>query len=82
MKEIGWALFATGVLYLISIFIVSPILSMTGYSSVQASYHLQTDALLLILIFTVILCTVIGAKYIVEEIRAMKDYPEKERNKE
>ncbi len=55
---------ATVILYLITIFLVAPIMSNIGYSSVESSYHLQTHALIVTFIFTVILCTLL----IVEKI--------------
>ncbi len=72
MKSFGGAILATIILFFITVFIVAPIMSNLGYSSVEGSYHLQTHALLVTLIFTVILCTIIGARYIVEEIQKIK----------
>ncbi|SEM96055.1 hypothetical protein SAMN05192533_107154 [Mesobacillus persicus] len=72
MKTIGGAILATIILFFSSLFIVSPILSNLGYSSVDSSYHLQTHALIVTLIFTVILCTLIGVKYILEEIKKLQ----------
>ncbi|WP_077619558.1 hypothetical protein [Bacillus sinesaloumensis] len=69
MKTIGISLLATIVLFFSSVFIVAPIMSNIGYSSVESSYHLQTHALLVTLIFTIILCTIFGARYIVDEIK-------------
>ncbi|MFD1778507.1 hypothetical protein ACFSFW_07485 [Fredinandcohnia salidurans] len=73
MKTLGVSLFATFALFVISVFIVAPIMSNIGYSSVESSYHLQTHALLVTLIFTVILCTILGARYIVEEMKKEKE---------
>ncbi len=73
MKTLGVSLFATIALFFLSLFIVAPIMSNIGYSSVESSYHLQTHALLVTLIFTVILCTILGARYIVEEIKKEKE---------
>lgn len=73
MKTLGVSLFATIALFFLSVFIVAPIMSNIGYSSVESSYHLQTHALLVTLIFTVILCTLLGARYIVEEIKKEKE---------
>ncbi|WP_172372594.1 hypothetical protein [Sporosarcina jiandibaonis] len=64
MKSFGRAMLATVILYLITIFLVAPIMSNIGYSSVESSYHLQTHALIVTFIFTVILCTLL----IVEKI--------------
>ncbi|MCC3359287.1 hypothetical protein [Bacillus sp. REN16] len=72
MKAIGTSLFSTIALFFISVFLVAPILSNMGYSSVESSYHLQTYALLVTLIFTVILCTILGVRYIVEELKRGK----------
>lgn len=73
MKTIGLVLLATIALFFLSVFIVAPIMSNIGYSSVESSYHLQTHALLVTLIFTVILCTIFGARYIVQEIKKEKE---------
>lgn len=73
MKAFGSALLATIILFFLTVFIVAPIMSTLGYSSVEASYHLHTHALLVTLIFTVILCTIVGASYVVDEIKNMKD---------
>jgi predicted ABC-type exoprotein transport system permease subunit len=73
MKALGVSLFATIALFFLSVFIVAPIMSNIGYSSVESSYHLQTHALLVTLIFTVILCTILGARYVVEEIKKEKE---------
>ncbi|WP_099355652.1 hypothetical protein [Fredinandcohnia onubensis] len=73
MKTLGVSLFATIALFFLSAFIVAPIMSNIGYSSVESSYHLQTHALIVTLIFTVILCTILGARYVVEEIKKGKD---------
>jgi len=59
MKVFVWAMLATVVIFFITIFVVAPIISNIGYSSVEGSYHLQTHALLVTLIFTVILCTLV-----------------------
>lgn len=72
MKTIGISLLSTIALFFMSVFIVSPIMSNIGYSSVESSYHLQTHALLVTLIFTVILCTILGSRYIVEELKKEK----------
>lgn len=68
MRAVGTALLATIILYFLTIFIVAPIMHNLGYSSVEASYYLHTHALLVTLIFTVILCTILGARYVVEEL--------------
>lgn len=68
MKKSGWAIVATGVVFFVSILVISPIMSNLGYSSVESSYHLWTHALLGSLIFTVIVCTMI----IIEEINDFK----------
>ncbi|SFP36008.1 hypothetical protein SAMN05518683_104188 [Salibacterium halotolerans] len=68
MKAFGCAALATVILFFATTFIVSPILSNIGYDSAASSYHLTTHALLVTLIFTVIFCTIAGARYIVEEI--------------
>ena len=73
MKTLGLAMLATIALFFLSVFIVAPIMSNLGYSSVESTYHLQTHALLVTTIFTVILCTLLGARYIVEEIKKGKD---------
>ncbi|WP_099361457.1 hypothetical protein [Fredinandcohnia onubensis] len=73
MKTLGVSLFATIALFFLSVFIVAPIISNIGYSSVESSYHLQTHALLVTLIFTVILCTILGSRYVVEEIKKEKE---------
>ncbi|MDR4889750.1 hypothetical protein RGU12_19845 [Fredinandcohnia sp. QZ13] len=73
MKTIGISLLATIALFFMSVFIVGPIMSNIGYSSVESSYHLQTHALLVTLIFTVILCTILGSRYIVEELKKEKE---------
>ena len=59
MKAFVWAMLATVILFFITIFVVAPIISNIGYSSVESSYHLQTHALIVTLIFTVILCTLL-----------------------
>lgn len=59
MKVFVWAMLATVVIFFITIFVVAPIISNIGYSSVEGSYHLQTHALIVTLIFTVILCTLV-----------------------
>lgn len=69
MKEFGWAIIATFILYFFTVIIVAPVMSKIGYTSAEASYHLHTHALLVTLIFTVILCTIMGTRYIVEEIQ-------------
>ncbi|RFB14738.1 hypothetical protein DZB84_14930 [Bacillus sp. HNG] len=73
MKTLGISLLATIALFFMSVFIVSPIMSNIGYSSVESSYHLQTHALLVTLIFTVILCTILGSRYVVEELKKGKE---------
>ena len=72
VKALGIASLATIALFFFSMFIVAPLMSNIGYSSVESSYHLQTHALLVTLIFTVILCTILGARYIVEEMNKDK----------
>jgi hypothetical protein len=68
MKKIGLAIVATIIIFFLSLLIIAPIISNIGYSSVEASYHLVTHAILTSLIFTVIVCTMI----IVEEIGKIK----------
>lgn len=72
MKTLGLALSVTIALFFISMFIIAPVMSNIGYSSVESSYLLQTHALLITLIFTVILCTLLGTRYIVEELKKAK----------
>ena len=59
MKAFLWAMLATVILYFITIYLVAPVISHIGYSSVESSYHLQTRALFVTLIITVILCTLL-----------------------
>ncbi len=56
-------------IYFISAIILSPLLSLVGYSSAEGSYHALTHALILSLIFTVIVCTFV----IVEIIKEQKE---------
>jgi|GEM_PF-4593407 len=74
MKDIGWALLATVVIFFLSLTVVTPIISNIGYSSVEGSYHAATHALLLSLIFIVIVCTMI----VLEEIKSIRSDLEKE----
>ncbi|MFZ4453559.1 hypothetical protein [Salibacterium aidingense] len=78
MKVLGWAVLATIILFFGTIFIVSPIMSHLGYSSVEASYHLQTHALLVTLVFTVIFCTIAGSQYVVEEVKKIMKHNNEE----
>lgn len=71
MKQLEVALLGTVLLYLVTTLLLAPLMSNIGYSAVEGSYHLQTHALLVSLIFTVILCTLIGSLYIVEEVRKL-----------
>lgn len=57
MKRFALAILLTLLIFLLSIFIVVPIISKIGYSSVEGSYHAVTHAILLSLICTVIFCT-------------------------
>lgn len=59
---------ATIFMFFVSVLIVGPIILNLGYTSVESSYHLETHALLISLIFIVILCTMI----IVEEFNKLK----------
>ncbi|WP_027963977.1 hypothetical protein [Halalkalibacillus halophilus] len=73
MKEIGIALIATIFLFFVSFIIVLPILSyIFGYGSVEGYNHLITHSLIITLIFTVIACSMIGSKYIIEQIQKEK----------
>jgi len=69
MKKIGGAFVITILIFLFTIFVVTPIMSNLGYSSAEASYHLVTHALLVSLIFTVIVCTMI----LIEKMNEMKE---------
>nr|WP_309098746.1 hypothetical protein [Fredinandcohnia onubensis] len=40
MNTLGVSLFATIALFFLSVFIVAPIMSNMGYSTVESSYHL------------------------------------------
>lgn len=68
MKNIGWALLATILVFLVSLVVIAPIISNIGYSSVEGSYHLATHAILFSITFTIILCTMI----LLEEINNIK----------
>ncbi|HHY28351.1 MAG TPA: hypothetical protein GX523_16740 [Desulfitobacterium dehalogenans] len=68
MKKVALAILMTGILFLISIFMVTPLISNFGYSSSESSYHLWTHSLLLTMIFTAIFCTLI----IVERINDLR----------
>lgn len=75
MKAFGLSILATFFLYFFTMFIIAPIMSNIGYSSIDISgyYHLHTHALLVTLIFTVIICTIIGSQHVVEEIKRKDD---------
>lgn len=59
MKKIGLAIVLTALIFFVATLVIAPIISNMGYSSADASYHLQTHALIVALIFTVIVCTLI-----------------------
>ncbi|WP_122638766.1 hypothetical protein [Romboutsia sp. Marseille-P6047] len=56
MKKILWSLVITVIIFFFNIWLIVPIISNIGYSSVESSYHLVTHSLLLSLIFLVIFC--------------------------
>ena len=57
MKKILSALIITIIIFVFNVWVVVPIISNMGYSSVESSYHLVTHSLLLSLIFLLILST-------------------------
>ena len=59
MKKILSALIITIIIFFFNVWVVVPIISNMGYSSVESSYHLVTHSLLLSLIFLLILSTLL-----------------------
>ncbi|MEF2899971.1 MAG: hypothetical protein U0N84_00700 [Terrisporobacter sp.] len=59
MKKILSALIITIIIFVFNVWVVVPIISNMGYSSVESSYHLVTHSLLLSLIFLLILSTLL-----------------------
>ena len=59
MKKILSALIITIIIFVFNVWVVVPIISIMGYSSVESSYHLVTHSLLLSIIFLLILSTLL-----------------------
>ena len=59
MKKILSALIIKIIIFVFNVWVVVPIISNMGYSSVESSYHLVTHSLLLSLIFLLILSTLL-----------------------
>lgn len=59
MKRVLFSLLITVAIFFFNIWVIVPLISNVGYSSVESSYHLVTHSLLLSLIFVVVFCTVL-----------------------
>ena len=68
MKKILSALIITIIIFVFNVWVVVPIISNMGYSSVESSYHLVTHSLLLSLIFLLILSTLLILEKILQKI--------------
>ena len=64
-----WIVITTVLIFFGSLYILSPIISNIGYTSVESSYHLLTHALLVALILTLITCT----KLIMDKLNEILD---------
>ena len=59
MKKILGSVGITILIFFFTLWIVMPIVSNIGYSSVESSYHLFTHSLLISLIFVVVFSTIL-----------------------